>query len=124
MKVFVAILLIFIIMTVAIFVNTAIMSGIIANMERYVDKLPSPDSLEIPSEITVYDIEKEFSDNEFYLSLSMSHDDIGDVSKTLASLIAAYESKDSDSYREQIYLLKDAIQHLKRLASVSWDNIV
>lgn len=125
MKVFVLTVVIFALMTVGIFANTFIMTNMLSDIENSIKKLPRPDELDDPqATVSVYDIETAFSEKSFYLSLSMSHDDINNVEQAILSLKAAFEEKDSAAYREQLYQLKDAIKHIKRLAEISWDNVL
>ncbi len=125
MKIFVFTIIIFSAMTFGIFANTYVLSGIVEEIEEMIDALPSPERLDDPEQTcSVYDISDKIAENEFLLSITLSHEDINDVKRSLSQLTAAFESKDPLAYREYIALLRESMRHIKKLAETSWDSIL
>ncbi len=125
MKIFVFTLVIFAMMTAGIFINTYFLDERVEEILIMIDLLPSPESIDDPEQaVSVYDVSDKFAKNQFFFSITLSHEDINDVKKALAQLTSAYESKDKDAYREHVALLKEAVRHIQKLAETSWDSIV
>lgn len=126
MRSFIIALVLFLVMTAAVFTNTAIMTEMLNEMEDMASRLPDPEQLlSVPEgAITPEDVQAFFSEREFYLSLSLSHEDINDVRRSLVRLCATQENRDSDGYREALAELEEAVSHIRQLASLTWDNIV
>ena len=125
MKIFIFTLIIFAVMTAGIFINTYFLGESVEQILSMIELLPSPEDIDDPERsVSVYDISKEFTKNEFFFSITLSHEDINDVKRAMAQLISAYESKDRDAYREHVALLKESVSHIQKLAETSWDSII
>ena len=91
--------------------------------EGYIKKISDfPDTGEaFESYAALYD---EFISDERYISLTVNHEDLREVEREFAEIIAAAKNHDADGIGAAKSRLVDALGHLGRLCGINIDSIL
>lgn len=126
MKMFIISLVILAVVIVGITINSIAVSNISDSLLDQISKLPAAGSI-TGSEAELEEVKKLqdlWDKNYFVVSLSVLHDDLEKVDEYLASLHCALQTVDNPGYCDAYEQLIIRIEHLKKLATASIDNIL
>ena len=108
--------IIFSLVIIAVTANTVFVQKKLTSIGNSLDNARLPDEIE-----QTYNI---FKKNEMLFGLSVSHEDLTDVSEGFVELISYLEVGDSDSAEVAKNRLKYLIEHLRRLSGVNIESII
>ena len=115
---------IFILILISVFVNTAMLqkqiSEVISNVEEL--DLNEPDSAAVTkSAERLYD---DFKKKESFISLTVSHDDLTNIESAFSELIGYLSVGEFGSAVATKNRLLDSLEHLRRLSDINLEAII
>jgi hypothetical protein len=112
---------VFLLLLIAVMLNSLLLGKIIDTLEYEVTKAEEEDMSAAHSEYTnIYDKYKKY---ELYISLSVSHDDLSNLEDAFAEIIAAAKADDRSTLITTKSRLTDYLRHIKRLSGINIDSI-
>ena len=111
------------IMATAVFVTVIANTFILLyNIDAVIEALDgAPDNVFAAQEYC--EIFEDFKRRERFLSLTVSHSDLSEITYSFAELIAAAEAEDEESFAITKSRLKESLLYLRRLCKISFDSI-
>ena len=115
---------IFILILISVFVNTAMLqkqiSEVISNVEEL--DLNEPDSVAVTKAAErLYD---DFKKKESFISLPVSHDDLTNIESAFSELIGYLSAGEFGSAVATKNRLLDSLEHLRRLSDINLEAII
>lgn len=122
MKGFIITTIIFILSLTAIFINIFFVEKTTQNMKNQANSLkPFPCTENIK---TINNLLSDWKEDSILLGLSVSYDNIEELTNIIYSLKAANEAQNFDQFKIHIELLLNAIEEIGRLEKFSIKNIL
>lgn len=112
-----------VVLALLVFCTVTVNSLVISyNIDKIYDAvLNAPESIENAG---VYEsIYEDFKRRERYISITVSHEDLGDIRNSFAEVVGAYRAKNEEDLIIAKSRLTEALLHLRRLCSVNLDSI-
>lgn len=122
MRGFVITTILFIILIIMIILNFCFVENVIRDMEEAVSTM---DTLPCDNNTVIIDHLKDYWGKSVpLLSLSVTYDDIKDLTDIIDSLQAANETRNINQFQIHVELLLNAIDEIGRLEKLSLENIL
>lgn len=102
---------------IATVINSVRIQGLI---NEYIEKIEATDA----NAERFSDLYDEFLDDERFISLTVSHEDLRDIEKGFSEVITAAKMEDADELERAKSRLVDALLHLGRLCGINVDSIL
>ena len=105
--------------TIFVGVNSFALSYNIEKVHAMIDTAPN----DVEADDLYKSIYEEYKRRSFYIALTVSHNELAQISSNFAELLGALEADDDDGLIIAKSHLKNSLELLKRLSSINFDSI-